>query len=1328
MPFMKAEDRINTFVPDTNPFSSDVTEKQGGGSVAETIGSSFALFNPVTALVVNDSTLSLFDEYDPSYIPEEDIVGFEEYRDILAQAKDATHMQRLKTDILRQQKHENIIAEAGGFGVASSLAASILDPIGLYSFGTALNVTKGATKLSRVTKLQKAGQIAKSSAKAAGVGAGSVALSEAALQALQPSLSAEESIKAIAGGALLGGVIGGGAKFLSLKKYKKLSVKFKKDFGSVSRTEARQAEIDDAVLKSQNTRSVGAAASPKMTAEDLELVETFGFARFSKYISPTLRVMQGNSAVAKNIFIQLAEMPLKLKGAQRGVAIPTAVESQAKLFDKDLKQAQKIKNVGYKTLRANAKASGVKPITKSEYKNRVTQAMRRNDTDVNGDPIITEVAQALRQDFFDVLKKSAIDVGLLPEDIQAKFADSYITRLWNSKSIIENEPVFREKLSVWADKTVRSQINSVKNTFSGRLQGVDNKVNKEQKSILDRENQIKEIESRDKVVLTPSSFTSVQDDFLESLKRDIGLQEVSSFVERNGLSDIAELVNRALVRVEKMPPGIVTEIIKRGGVNDVDGLLKASDITNRTRVGIINNEGLGLDVMLRDLIDDDFFPTLRGSEESILASDADIDELVDAITEDLFSGGFFRDRDISLVQEINKTQGIKDEALEALSDLEIDPKSFYKQIKEDIKKTKKSLKKEAFVERIRIKGAKKSAREAQTRTKDIRQELNKLRNKELALLKRENRKAKTRIKKLNDRRSSIEVERNNKLDAFFDVDSNDEIAQYVQDVVDEITNKLKGTHRDNSVPGFIAPVARGPLKEKLLSVEDVDFEEFFDNDIDNILSYYRHHMGTQIELTRNFGNIDLKDQIKQIQDDFSKLSANAKDAKERRKLQKEKNRTIKDIESVRDILLGRFNQADPDSIWTQASIALRDLQFMKSLGAVTLSSFPDVFRSMMINGLDNAFPKLDMAGVSKTIRKMTNEELEESSLLAEAVLSSRLQSLAEIGDPLNRGTALTRFMGNSSQVFSKFTLINYWNDMEKSAAALGTQNRILKSIRTGEDVPFLRSQGIDDLTARTILEQVKKHGQVLKGRQLTGIKNWDVDQPNVNKAKRLFNIALKKESDVAIVTAGAGDLPLIAQTPLGKVLFQFRRFIIASHSRVLLRSLQARGNKEVTGAILGAVASIAMGQVVAAMKAELASRSRGLRGKSNSNFNIASWNKRKWLLEGLDRSGLLALMLEPLNISDKAFGLGPSLLTGQGQPSRFASRNVIGSLLGPSVGTVQDIAQAGRAVASPITGAEVSSSDIYAARKLLPFQNAFIFRQIFDILEKEAGEKLGVKK
>ena len=1319
MPFVDANEKLSSFVPDDNPSLAELEQEQGNTTgFFKTLSSSMGLWFPSTSLVVNDATLSVFDDYDPDFTPEDHMEGFEDYRDILSSAKDATHMQRLKGDILRNKRMEDAVASAGTMGVVTGLAVNVLDPIGFFTFGAAGSLAKGSRVLA-TTKLGKAAHVTVAGARTAGAGAASIAVSEAVLQATQPSLRAEESIKAIGFGAILGGFIGSGVKFLDIKQFNSLGKRVKADFEKVHRTAQRVEELNKATAKAY-ADSVGAAAVKRLDAKDLELVDTFGMARLTSKISPTLRIMTGTSEVAKNVYLRLAEVPLKIKGNNVGEVTPLSAETAAKDFDRPLADAVRATTKGYKQVKKEFKDQGQK-LSNIDYRRRLSSALRRNDEDIEGNESITSIAKDLRSKFFDPIKNEAIRVGLFPEDIQAKFADSYLTRMWNPKAILENLPVFRERLGQWAEKKVKEEIGRVEENFNNSISRLENNILKEEQAINLANERLNQLSAAPAIKFDYKDLASVQDDYLEFLKRDIGLQEVGAYLARFELEDAAVLVNSAKASIPPMPQGLASEIVKRGGIKP-DADLTTMGFTNKSRVGLLRQGGQSLDVMMRDLIDDGFFGHYK--ENPNVPSKFMEDDLRQSLFEDVFGEGVYRDADYAKAVEIQNLEALKEEALQILGAQGIDHKNFYKNIFEDIRASKRDLRKATKEEKARLKAAREAGREAQAKTKNLRTELKRYRNAEAASLRRGIKKSNTRIKKMREKADDLSGQKTIALDAFFDVDDAESVAQYVDEAVDEITNNLTGLSPRPDLPPYIAPVARGPLKEKLLDVQDVDFEDFLENDIQAVMQYYRHHMGSQIELKRNFGSIDLKDQIDDINQDFNARIKLAETAKERNKLAKEQLQTVRDIEGVRDLLLGNFNRADPDEWYNQAATVLKDLQYMAKLGGVTISSFPDVARTMMVSGLDNAFPNFKGKQLAKTIKGAKTEELQEAGLLLETVLASRLQSLADIGDPLNRGTALTRFTGNAAQLFTKVTLINNWNDIQKSYAALAGQRRLLKGLSSTkrDEIAFLRTNGIDEFHANIIKEQVAKHG----GGDLSGLKYWDTSDPNVHEAARLWRGALRKISDITVVTKGAGDLPLVANTVGGRLLLQFKTFLIASHSRILLRSLQARGSKEATGAMLGVVSSVAMGMAVASIKAELYNRSAGLRG-SDSNFDVSDWNKRKWLVEGLDRSGLVAMMLEPINIADKATGIGPSLFTGQGQTSRYASRNVLGALLGPTAGTVGDAAISTRALASPITGADISKSDIYAFRRIMPFQNAFIFRQMFDILEQQAGEALNAK-
>lgn len=104
----------------------------------------------------------------------------------------------------------------------------------------------------------------------------------------------------------------------------------------------------------------------------------------------------------------------------------------------------------------------------------------------------------------------------------------------------------------------------------------------------------------------------------------------------------------------------------------------------------------------------------------------------------------------------------------------------------------------------------------------------------------------------------------------------------------------------------------------------------------------------------------------------------------------------------------------------------------------------------------------------------------------------------------------------------------------------------------------------------------------------------------------------------------------------------------------------------------------------------------------------------RWLAEGFDRSGLLFWL------SDAA-GTGGKLL-GVGTTSRYGSRSSWEALLGPSAGLASDLSQ----VAGDIGRGGWRAGDTRAVRRILPWQNLFWLRRIFDTAEEGVNEALGV--
>lgn len=198
--------------------------------------------------------------------------------------------------------------------------------------------------------------------------------------------------------------------------------------------------------------------------------------------------------------------------------------------------------------------------------------------------------------------------------------------------------------------------------------------------------------------------------------------------------------------------------------------------------------------------------------------------------------------------------------------------------------------------------------------------------------------------------------------------------------------------------------------------------------------------------------------------------------------------------------------------------------------------------------------------------------------------------------------------------------------------------------------------------------------------------------------------ALLKEVDSTIVTPGAGDKPLWMSTPWGKTVGQFKSFSMSAMGRTTARGLQQRD----AAALQGMVMMVTLGMLSYYVKTR--------------DEDIDWDNPAVWIKEGVDRSGIAGWIFEAMNTQEKIMG-GFGVNTAIGSPSaRYMSRNATGALLGPTFGLGEDALK----LLSNIGKGEWSAADTHRIRKLLPLQNLFYLRWMFDQVEEGVNETLGV--
>ena len=498
----------------------------------------------------------------------------------------------------------------------------------------------------------------------------------------------------------------------------------------------------------------------------------------------------------------------------------------------------------------------------------------------------------------------------------------------------------------------------------------------------------------------------------------------------------------------------------------------------------------------------------------------------------------------------------------------------------------------------------------------------------------------------------------------------------------------------------------GAFKARSFDIDDILVEEFLENDIELLAGRYVRNVAADIELIREFGDVNLGAEIKQIEQNWLKRIEAEPTEAGRRKLNKKKDNDIRDISAMRDRLRGTYSIPDGDNPWVRAARVARDLNYMRLLGGVVASSIPDVGRIIAAEGIVNTF-RLGLKPLAANLSsfKVGAAEAKGYGIGIDSLLGGRAEIIADVADYGKGGTAFERGVRSAATKFSSVNLMNQWTSGVKQLHAVVAQTRITEDLLGGKYDKRLGQLGIDEPNSQHIAEQIKKYGKKMDGVWVANTKDWD--NPEL---VMMWQAALRKESDRVIIVPGQ-ERPLFMDNEVAKTIFQFKTFMFSATQRILIGALQNQDKHM----IQGMVTMVSLGMMANAFKEWDAGRD-------------VTDDPRALVMEGIDRSGMLGILMEMNNtlekISSNAIGLRP--LVGIDAPSsRYASRSALDSAVGPTFGLVGDITK----VAGAATGNyEWAPSDSRAIRRLLPGQNLSFIRQGFDKLEQEINDLTGVGK
>ena len=408
--------------------------------------------------------------------------------------------------------------------------------------------------------------------------------------------------------------------------------------------------------------------------------------------------------------------------------------------------------------------------------------------------------------------------------------------------------------------------------------------------------------------------------------------------------------------------------------------------------------------------------------------------------------------------------------------------------------------------------------------------------------------------------------------------------QDYDDIAEQIAQRITGTP-DGRLPydwklgdGFSdgtvttkGTALRGPLRNRVFLIPDELVEEFLENDIENLAARYVQQTAADIELHKRFGDVQMTEQIKAIERDYVKLIRESDEAflkkideaktdKQKDKLEAQRARAslklsekresdMTDIAGMRDRIRGVYGF--DNSVWARIARSTRDLNYLRLLGGVTISSIPDIARISMAEGFVKTFQSGfgPLVANTKTF-KIAASEAKSWGVGIDALVSGRADIIADVNDYTLGGNRVERGLRAATNQFSRFNLINHWTSGMKQLHAVTMQTSVFDGLSKGKFDKRLERLGIDEANAKNMWEQVKKHGKKENGVWITNAKNWDSPE-----LERMWGAAVRKESDRVIIVPRQ-DKPLFMSTEMGKTVMQFRSFMLAATQRVFIAALQ----------------------------------------------------------------------------------------------------------------------------------------------------------------------------
>lgn len=516
---------------------------------------------------------------------------------------------------------------------------------------------------------------------------------------------------------------------------------------------------------------------------------------------------------------------------------------------------------------------------------------------------------------------------------------------------------------------------------------------------------------------------------------------------------------------------------------------------------------------------------------------------------------------------------------------------------------------------------------------------------------------------------------------------------------------------------------RGSMKGRTLDLPDSELQPWLKDDIMEILSRYVRTVNTDLEFHRRFGTLNVDDMLKRVRDDYTKLVDEATSTiKDQAKLEKklrslERSRLLDETQLAHIYNSLRGTNGPPaDPLMGPLTIGLKGLRtwsFLKSMGGVVVSQLTDPFTLTAREGFIRTFGNLaqDMITGFKGIR-LSIKEAEMGGVIHEFTSSSRVMHMLDLADRYSGRGRMDKAMTALGDRYATWTGLNHMNQFTKGWAAASAMTRILETAKkleaSGGDLSVLSKQDLRRMATSYLDPEMliriakqsqhwEKHGGILVANNHL----WDDVA-----ARNAFTDAIAVDVNASILTPMASDVPRWTSSEVGKVVGQFKRWLLASQHRILIAGLQ-RHDAATMMSVVGAIGAGMLGEYLRLLSSQ------------NGRERLDKMTMADWVEKGIDRSGFTGIGFElakfpttlGYNVMDRIKGkdvTNPPSLSQRAQP------------LGPAFSLLANLTE----VTGDILNDKVTDRTIHAARLLAPTQNHLVLSSLWDLGEATVkGEK-----